>query len=470
MKKNGFVSTTLIYTFFVLFLLLMIFLLNSYSRVQFLLDNIKSDIRGSFAMANSADINLYIYTWNNTTKEYELSDKIPTFGYDLNPNVSYCKNGSTLTYSNNNLSVTTARKDSCYAYFDEVEKDIILNVYVIDEAGNQKEVNEIPNFSYDLTSQTCTNGAKINFDVDTRRFTINTTEKAVCDVVFTKKEADVILHIYKQNINGTHVYDGDNYKEVMDGEDFASYGYEFKAYLCQNDLVNTEITYQNGEIIVDSDGKNECSVYFTGNGSSIDIIIMQESSSGVKGYTTGKTYVRTYTVPTTNYKYVGYICDTAGASVTYNNGILSATGDTEAICRAYFDQYSGNYYIHHLLEKSDGSYEEVSIPPQIGYNFNQTKSQCNNGSAIYLENGIVVVDSNTDNEECYAYYDIVNADIIVNVYVMNKTTNKFEIGTVPVVGYEILSKACTNGATIDYQNGFLKVTTIEPTVCTVYFR
>ena len=45
MKKNGFVSTALIYTFFILFLLLMLFLLNSYSSIRFLMEQYKYDIK-----------------------------------------------------------------------------------------------------------------------------------------------------------------------------------------------------------------------------------------------------------------------------------------------------------------------------------------------------------------------------------------------------------------------------------------
>jgi len=81
MKKNGFVSTSLIYTFFVLFLFLMVFLLNSYSSNRFLTEQFKNDIKNTFAEASNADINLFIMIWDDLSGDYELSDEIPTFGY-----------------------------------------------------------------------------------------------------------------------------------------------------------------------------------------------------------------------------------------------------------------------------------------------------------------------------------------------------------------------------------------------------
>ena len=43
MKKNGFVATSVIYSFFIIFLLLMLFIINSYSRIRILLEDYKND-------------------------------------------------------------------------------------------------------------------------------------------------------------------------------------------------------------------------------------------------------------------------------------------------------------------------------------------------------------------------------------------------------------------------------------------
>ena len=65
---------------------------------------------------------------------------------------------------------------------------------------------------------------------------------------------------------------------------------------------------------------------------------MQETESGVTGYTTGKKYSRTYGIPSIGYKYVGYHCDNNNVSLAFLNGEFEAIGDELALCYAYFDQ------------------------------------------------------------------------------------------------------------------------------------
>lgn len=117
MKKNGFVSTSLIYTFFVIFLLLMIFLVGSYSNIRFLLDEYKHDIKNSFAEAKSADINVHIMVYNSNIEEYEPIKKLPNNNYVFENEKSYCKNNSKISYINGEIAVEAKKKDTCYAYF-----------------------------------------------------------------------------------------------------------------------------------------------------------------------------------------------------------------------------------------------------------------------------------------------------------------------------------------------------------------
>ena len=53
---------------------------------------------------------------------------------------------------------------------------------------------------------------------------------------------------------------------------------------------------------------------------------------------------------------------------------------------------------------------------------------------------------------------------------MNRETQKYELGSVPVAGYDMYSAGCTNSASIEYRNSELIVTSDGPTVCSVYFR
>lgn len=466
MKKNGFVSTSLIYTFFIIFLLLMLFLLNSYSRIRFLLEDYKYDIKNSFANLSVADINVYFMVFDNSTGEYELVDSMPYFGYNYEPEFSYCKNGSTITYQGGNISVTASRRDSCYAYFKEAEKDIVLNIYTKTSADSKRKlVRSIPNSSYKLTNANCTNGAQITFDEVTRKFKITSEYKTVCEVEFTRREMDIILNIYKENVNGTHEYNRLKFSEVTD---IPGSNYLYNSYDCENDLAVVTVD-ENGELSVEAQGKDVCNIYYTGGNDKVEILIMQETENGVAGFTTGKKYSRVYQAPTTGYAYVGYICEDSSATVTYNNGILSGESSVQTTCRAYFNKFNTeNALINYYLETTTGSYESVISIPEVGYVFSH--GSCQYGSTYKVNNNYVEVSSVNSNEVCNFYFNQASADIKVLVYVMNRSTQKYELGSIPSAGYEMYSAGCTNSASIEYLNSSLKVTTDGPTVCTVYFR
>lgn len=467
-NKNGFISTSLVYTFFIIFLMLMIFLINSYSRVRFLLDEYKNDIKNTFAEASSADINVHIMIWDSKTEEYELMENLPSFGYVFQKSpVSYCKNGASISYVNGSISVSSVGKDTCYAYFREAEKDINLKMYIKENVNSNKIlVSSIPNSNYILTNKSCTNGAILNFNEEERRFTITSSKKTVCEVEFTKKESDVLIHIYKEEDNGSYEYNGIYYNKTNERP---GVNYTLDSFECTNKDIYTNIKDENGELIVESEGKNECNVYYNRGSNKVELIIMQETEEGVSGYTTGKKYSRTYGIPGLGYRYVGYICDNSDAKVTFINGVLEATSNVETVCRAYFELSSSNVFLQYYLETSSGGYERVSVVPSLGYVINIKKSKCDNGSKITARDNIPIVEA-LEEDICHIYYDMVNADIKVNVYVMNRESGKFELSRVPTVGYSLYNAGCTNGAEILYENGTLKVRSDSPTVCTVYFR
>ena len=122
MKKNGFISTTLIYTFFILFLILMVFLLNNYSSTRFIVGRHEDDVEEELYELSSADINLYIYVWDDDDKEYKYKNFVPTRGF--RENVSYCKNKSKIKYENGEIEISAREKDFCYVYFDAVEGSV----------------------------------------------------------------------------------------------------------------------------------------------------------------------------------------------------------------------------------------------------------------------------------------------------------------------------------------------------------
>lgn len=473
MKKNGFVSTSLIYTFFIIFLLLMIFLLNSYTSMRFLLDRYKYDIRNSFAEESMADINLHILVWNEDTEDYELEEEVPTFGYKFQDNYSYCTNGSVMTYVNNDLEIAVKRKDSCYAYFKSASKDVTLKLYTKESSSDSKvQVKTMPNLNYNFESASCTNGT-ITFDEETRSFDITSTKKTVCEAIFVKNEADVILHLYKEDVYGDRTYKEIKYTKTTE---IPGIGFTMDSYTCSNTSSNTVI-YSNSttnELSVESNGKNECDVYFKGGTNKVELLLMKESDTGESGYTTGLKYTRTVINPGTNYKYVGYKCNNDGVTITYNNGNFDVKyeGNIEqTTCKAYFNKYNNNVLIHYYIEKSNGEYEDVSQIPSLGYVYNKEKSKCNNNSNIKANNNIITIEStSTSKEECSIYYDLATSDINILVYVENKETKKYELSKVPPNGYEYYNGGCTNGASIEYKNNNLEISSKNPTVCEVYFR
>lgn len=467
MNNKGFVSTSLIYTFFLIFLSLMVFLLNSYTQNRFLLEEYRYDIKNTIAMENEADINLYLMVWDEDTLEYEVTNDLPSYGYVFEPSYSYCKNGSSLSYMNGNISITAYQKDSCYAYFKEVERDIDLKIYTKETPVSEEVlVKSIPDNTYTLDSYSCNNDAVINFDEVTRKFTIEASNKAECKATFIRRNGDIILHIYKENANGDHEYNNLKYTEV---EDIPGSNYTFNSYTCVDESIDTNISVENNELVIASSAPNECNVYYNGGNDKVEVIIMQETDTGISGYTTGKKYSRTFGIPGNNYKYVGYKCDNNNATVTFTNGVIEASSEEQTTCYAYFERTNGNIFYNYYLETSDGGYEKVAVVPSIGYKLDSGMSKCDNGSVINVYNNIPVVDATTE-DTCHIYYKLMVSDITVNVYVMNRKTMLYELSKVPVGGYTLYNSGCTNGAVITYQNNSLHVETTGPTVCEVYFK
>lgn len=466
MKKNGFISTTLIYTFFIIFLLLMILVLNSYSSKRFLLEKYIFDIRSSFIEKAGADIDLYIMVFDISSQEYEIKKDVPLFGYKFNSTLSFCKNNSNISFENDKVIVKAKKKDICYAYFDEMNQDINIRMYTRETSSGERQlVKTMPNYSYIYEKGTCSNGATIEFNESTRKFNIQSSGKTECEVDFIKKELDVIINIYKESSAGDIEY---NDKKYIETKTIPGSSYNFIGFTCKNDI-GTLIKTENNELVIESSGKNECNIYYDGGTDLVELIYMKESDVGDVGYTTGKKYSRTYSIPSNGYKYVGYLCDKSGTNITYNNGTFTSESQKQNTCRVYFNKYSGNVFLNYYLEKSDGTYESVSTIPSIGYVYNKEKSFCENNSKIIVDQNIVQIES-TKNDTCNVYFDMINSDIKINVYVMNKSTGKYEHNSIPTFGYEMNNAGCTNGASIDYINGNLRVSSEGPTVCTVYFR
>ena len=199
MKNKGFVSTAVIYAFFILFLLLMMFLLNSYASKRLLRDRLKEEIKEN-DKNDSYDIVVNFYIYNTANEDYVLTSSIPPFLVELDH--SNCDNGSEVNYDKGKVTVTAQGKDTCDLYFKRTTADIVLRVYTKDNKNAEKvEVKEVPNdnyYSYTADESSCNNNnnnnnVSISYNPSTG-FTINSSNDSVsspieCEAVFTKKRS-----------------------------------------------------------------------------------------------------------------------------------------------------------------------------------------------------------------------------------------------------------------------------------------
>lgn len=130
MNNKGFVSSALIYTFFILFLILMVFLLNDYSSTRYMVDRYRYDIKQELYEMTNKDLNLYIMVKEKNASDYKYVKELDsTKNYNFIVNESFCKDSinskdkstkSSVNYVDNNIVITSTGIAFCYAYFVEV--------------------------------------------------------------------------------------------------------------------------------------------------------------------------------------------------------------------------------------------------------------------------------------------------------------------------------------------------------------
>ena len=136
---------------------------------------------------------------------------------------------------------------------------------------------------------------------------------------------------------------------------------------------------------------------------------------------------------------------------------------------------------------SDGSAkvgEYILYPyiPQAGYEYNEAKSYCTNGSTINYNEDIYDVDIVAQGHDvCYMYFDSI-AELDITLYVWAENVNsdgegtgkytKLETQTMPSIGYELNSEmtTCTENATVNYSSAENKfnVSASGKAVCNAY--
>lgn len=214
-KKNGFIATALIYPFYLTILLMLTFLLNSYSRVAFDLREISKDIRDEEPGIEEryADVNAYIYARESESDTYISINHLPGQNYTYDNSKCYTLDGeedpnSTASLVNNEIVIRAKNKTVCKLYFTKQkrEADIVLNIYVNDidtSVDTAKDINynlldampsNINDYIYVESKTNCVDASNnklsqdiisLNDETDySKGFQINATEKTICNVYF----------------------------------------------------------------------------------------------------------------------------------------------------------------------------------------------------------------------------------------------------------------------------------------------
>lgn len=395
MNNKGFISSAVVYSFFIIFLILMVYLISSYSTVRFMLSQIKYDIRSGADLSMMGDLSLYIYVYDEEERDYTLANTIPLYGYDFEE-YSYCKNGSRISYMDGKINIVSPKKDICYAYFRQTSGDITLNMYTVDENDkNKKLVLNIPDNTYFFKEASCTKGS-ISYDSSKRKFDIKTNDKTVCNATFKKKSNIVTLKYYIEDASGKEVYEDFKYSLTSSvGSEYSYYGYK-----CKN---GTTLTYDraNNKFDYKEEVTDTCNIYYRGGSKLVDMKYMKENTTGVAGFTSGLFYTETINIPKIGYRYVGYKCNSDGV-ITRSGDTFIGTSSVQDTCYLYFDKYDANARIYYYLQTGESSYSEVFDVPSTGYKYNSSMSKCENGSVIRMEGNTAYVNSN---DTCHIYFD-----------------------------------------------------------------
>lgn len=160
------------------------------------------DAEGTF------DVMLSVYLEDIDSKGYGLDtytmvdpSTIPSSGYSLNSTLSNCTNGSEISYNagSNSVKVNSSGKDVCDAYFDAIDPDVSIEIYLqlAEGADYYFEANEIPHnqfYSLNTTKSSCAGDASMS--IEHQELVIDTTGKASCVAYLDIASGPIIQALY----------------------------------------------------------------------------------------------------------------------------------------------------------------------------------------------------------------------------------------------------------------------------------
>lgn len=308
-------------------------------------------------MAEERDVN------GNGLGSYGLYPYIPKAGYKYNSTKSYCTNGSVINYDANNYDadITAYGHDVCYLYFDSTAQlDITLNVYAenVDSDGNgngeytKLETTALPTIGYELntTRSSCKKGSTVSYIASENLFSVESSEKDVCDIYMDAMDVDIALKIYVQaKKNSTLYYEA---KSIPTNN--------FYALGTKSACTGTStMSIKNQKVVVSATGRTNCVAYLdvssgpipesmqnTVNGQNVTITFGNSnlgttpttyyySSDNGATYvsSTSNTYTFTGLTPLTEFVFKAYSVDAAGNT----SGILTTTATTDYVLDKPFE-------------------------------------------------------------------------------------------------------------------------------------
>lgn len=361
----------------------------------------------------------------NGLNSYGLYPYIPKAGYVYNSEMSYCTNGSTITYNSDTFDadIVAYGHDVCYLYFDSVAQlDITLNVYAenVNSDGygtgeyTKLETTALPSIGYELntTKSGCENGSLVTYDPKENQFSVEASNKDVCNAYMDAMDVDIALKIYVQVKKNS-----DNYYEAKSIPTNAFYELSDKS-ACTG---TSTMSIKNQRVVIAATSRTSCVAYLdVGSGPilesmknnlvsaqenesvTINLINSNLGTSAVMYYFSkdnGVTYVSSSTssytfsnlTPLTDYTFKAYSVDASGKQ----SGIITTTTKTGYYLNKPFD-YSSNvqsfdvvasgYYKLEVWGAQGGSYNESYAAGGLG-GYSVGVIYLNVGDKIYVTTG-----------------------------------------------------------------------------------
>ena len=175
---------------------------------------------------------------------------------------------------------------------------------------------------------------------------------------------------------------------------------------------------------------------------------------------------------------------TNGSTIKYDSKNYSAdiTSLGHDVCYLYFDSTAQlditlNVYAENVDSDGNGNGEytklETTALPTIGYEINDSKSKCQNGSTVTYSaaDNLFSVESN-QKDVCDVYMDAMDVDIALKIYVQAKKNSAtyYEAKTIPSNLFYALStkSACTGTSTMSIKNQKVVIAATGRTSCVAY--